>query len=327
MASAAPITFRFSTATDMRAFDPLLLERTHFETASLTGLPVSFAGQTYDSRVTYTGPEGSLTLIGDGLSLEGGRLVSGDLRAIMAGPADGDMDGLWSIAPFNIGHATVQMLFDSGTPEAGRNLRLMLTDSPNRVFGSAGADVLYGHEYGDTLRGGAGDDRMFGGVGADRLFGGKGDDQMNGGIGRDSLGGGSGNDRLNGGLHGDRLTGASGDDTLRGGAGADTLSGGAGVDQLRGGAGNDHLTGGGGIDRFIFRNHDGQDTIAGFVSGSDRIVIELAPTDPQDIQLRFSEVGEDTRVQFLDVTLLFLDTHPDDLNFAEGGDFSLVPLA
>lgn len=55
-----------------------------------------------------------------------------------------------------------------------------------------------------------------------------------------------------------------------------TLSGGAGNDSLTGGDCPDQLTGGNGADRFIcLRPEDGGDTITDFVSGEDRIVVDL----------------------------------------------------
>ena len=68
--------------------------------------------------------------------------------------------------------------------------------------------------------------------------------------------------------------------TLIGNAGANTLTGGSGDDRLQGGAGNDLLKGGNGIDSFIFdRSPNGtsnKDTIADFVSGTDKLVFSKA---------------------------------------------------
>lgn len=102
-------------------------------------------------------------------------------------------------------------------------------DLDNRIIGSTGTDILYGHDGDDQIQGEAGDDIIYGGGGADKLLGGDGND---------------------------RLYGGDGNDTLTGGAGDDFLDGGAGNDILEGGTGNDMLTGGAGSDLFNFRTLD-----------------------------------------------------------------------
>ena len=77
----------------------------------------------------------------------------------------------------------------------------------------------------------------------------------------------------------DILYGLNNADLMFGGAGADTLFGQAGDDMLQGGDGNDTLYGGTGSDQFIFNTAPGAsnvDTIADFVSGTDKIVLENA---------------------------------------------------
>ncbi|OUC14135.1 MAG: hypothetical protein B0A82_14065 [Alkalinema sp. CACIAM 70d] len=128
--------------------------------------------------------------------------------------------------------------------------------------------------YGNLIRLGAGNDSATGGAGADAIYGE------------------AGNDTLNGGAAADRLDGGDGDDILRGGDGNDMndvlvagteyggLYSGAGNDQLFGDAGNDFLSGGLGTDRFIFdintafNSTIGIDTIADFLSGTDKIVLD-----------------------------------------------------
>lgn len=92
--------------------------------------------------------------------------------------------------------------------------------------------------------------------------------------GADDLRGGSGDDQLDGGAGTDTLRGQGGDDRLSGGAGTDSLFGGTGRDVLAGGAGNDQLSGGAGADFFLVKQAEGNDTIQGFASGSDVIVLQ-----------------------------------------------------
>ena len=116
-------------------------------------------------------------------------------------------------------------------------------------------------------------------------------DVMIAGDSGDELGGYSGNDTLTGGAGDDQLSGDSGfdhqpfnqgNDRLSGGAGNDGLGGGDGDDWLDGGTGNDYLNGdddaaGGGADSFAFTVAPGAsnaDTIDGFVSAEDRIVLD-----------------------------------------------------
>jgi hypothetical protein len=84
-----------------------------------------------------------------------------------------------------------------------------------------------------------------------------------------------------------KLTTGTGADALTGGAGADTLIGGAGADTINGGTGQDALTGGTGADTFVFAANTAAaigstlaapDTIADFVSGTDKLSIASAPT-------------------------------------------------
>lgn len=90
----------------------------------------------------------------------------------------------------------------------------------------------------------------------------------------DQIAGGAGNDTINGNAGDDTLVGGAGDDQIYGGLGADSISGGEGNDTLVGGAGNDTLAGGAGSDAYVFNAiADGVDTIVGFVSATDTILI------------------------------------------------------
>ena len=96
---------------------------------------------------------------------------------------------------------------------------------------------------------------LIGSAQADILAGDRRDNTIRGGAGDDILYGGPG----------------GGDDVLEGGAGDDTLYGGEGDDVLDGGADNDRLVGGPGSDVFVFHAGDGEDVIADFSDGEDRM--------------------------------------------------------
>jgi len=157
------------------------------------------------------------------------------------------------------------------------------TNTPDRMIGLGGNDVLRGRGGADVLDGGTGDDILRGGAGLDRLVGGSGDDVYlledddddvieDAGAGYDTVRAsfdhalsanvealiltgaarrGTGNaldNRIVGSVGDDVLSGLDGDDVLLGGDGVDELLGGAGNDVLNGGAGTDRLVGGAGDD-------------------------------------------------------------------------------
>ena len=157
-----------------------------------------------------------------------------------------------------------------------------------------------GNEFGQSLYGSAGDNNLFGNGGDDYLVGLGGNDFLNGGTGNDNLNGGLGDDRyyvdagdkifegsgegddlavavesfaLNAGAHLETLTAAEGTAAinLTGNEVAQSIYGNAGANVLNGGGGNDYLVGGAGNDRFVFTGLPGNDTIADFASGSDKI--------------------------------------------------------
>lgn len=160
--------------------------------------------------------------------------------------------------------------------------------------GNAQGDTLGGGAWADTVEGFQGDDALSGLGGADRLEGAAGQDTLAGGDGDDSLDGGSGGDLLQGGAGHDTIAGGErffldlGTDTLEGGAGHDLLLGlqdldpdvmlgGDGADTLVSGGFADTLTGGAGHDRFRYANaFDGEDVIADFTPGVDRIEVDDA---------------------------------------------------
>jgi Ca2+-binding RTX toxin-like protein len=109
----------------------------------------------------------------------------------------------------------------------------------NPFAGTAGADNVFGSDFGDVLRAGGGNDLVLGLDGADCLDGEGGRDRASGGSGNDTVNGGAGNDTVNGGSGRDRLTGAGGNDSLTAGSGRNhRLSGGGGRDRINAVNGN-----------------------------------------------------------------------------------------
>lgn len=113
--------------------------------------------------------------------------------------------------------------------------------------------------------------------------------------GQATLGGGddvavklSGGGEVSGDAGHDRIFGGTGDSDLAGGTGDDIIAGDGtsryfgGDDLIDGGKGNDLLSGGPGADVFVFRPHDGQNTIATFLIDSDGVAqIEGSDFDPR----------------------------------------------
>jgi Ca2+-binding RTX toxin-like protein len=181
----------------------------------------------------------------------------------------------------------------------------------NYIVANNGNNTLDGRAGGDTLLGLDGNDLLIGGEGSDYLIGGAGDDTyyVDGGDTVDeksdegydqvyasesfALTAGSSVEllatldsssttalNLTGNERNQSITGNSGANTLMGGGGLDSLNGYVGNDVLDGGAGQDYLTGGAGADTFRFTatSHSAvgaADTVADFVSGTDRIDLSL----------------------------------------------------
>jgi Ca2+-binding RTX toxin-like protein len=129
----------------------------------------------------------------------------------------------------------------------------------NLIQGNNGSDGLYGWDGNDTLIGGADNDSLYGGIGNDTLQGGSGIDYLLGDVGTDSLYGDGDNDEIYGGV---------GDDLIFGGAGNDYLHGGAGSDRFNFSTNGSPLSGTATVATLL-----GKDTIADFVSGTDKIVL------------------------------------------------------
>lgn len=169
------------------------------------------------------------------------------------------------------------------------------TDFADVFLGGVGADVIVGGEGNDTIDGGGDADQMSGGGGNDLFFVGETSDVVtDGGEGNDvvaisnssglSINVGSWNsvERIVGQNGADNvdatgmltavtILGGDGNDTLTGGSGNDTLIGGADGDQLNGGVGDDLLIGSSGADSFVFEIGFGQDMVADYTDGVDRL--------------------------------------------------------
>ena len=138
--------------------------------------------------------------------------------------------------------------FSSGFGSTTGNYDLVIStlDSINTVKGAKTADSLAGTEQTDLI------------VGLD---------------GNDSISGAAQGDIILGDLGNDFLQGEDGDDFLQGGKGADELLGGLGNDTLDGEEGSDLLYGNEGADIFIVGRNSGEDTLADFETGIDKIVL------------------------------------------------------
>ncbi|MCP9482073.1 hypothetical protein NNA36_08885 [Shimia sp. CNT1-13L.2] len=165
----------------------------------------------------------------------------------------------------------------------------------------------------DTLYGGRSNDDLMGAEGSDSLFGKGGEDTLNGGIGTDLLNGGKGQDHLLGGGQADDIYGGMGDDTLYGGGGADLLAGGRGDDVLSGGAG---------ADIFVFNRDAGNDLIADFTNGQDRIDLSSFGIEVANFPADLLAAASDLKSDFTLIDLSMLGG--DGAIIIKGLDFSLL---
>jgi glycerophosphoryl diester phosphodiesterase len=187
----------------------------------------------------------------------------------------------------------------NGTGNTANNT-IIGNNANNTLSGGAGNDTLNGREGNDTLNGGAGNDTLSGGAGDDVFIIDADIDLGIDTINEVSIGGVDTLDFRN------SSTAVNVDlsvtiaqtiaigiqlvipvvslENVSGGTGNDTLTGNNGNNLLFGGAGNDQLKGGGGRDRFYFAgstlvgnttitNLLGQDRIADFTPGQDKLVL------------------------------------------------------
>ncbi len=173
---------------------------------------------------------------------------------------------------------------DSITGGAGQDTILGWTGN-DTVDAGAGDDLIYVFDDGDVVHGGAGFDEVVvrdatginlsigGWSGVEWVVGLTGNDTLDAtGYGEDIvLVGGDGADDLRAGNGNDTIYADAGNDYLFGSDGNDALIGFGGNDTLEGGAGADYLAGGSGADVFVFDDGFGEDVIADFQDGVDRM--------------------------------------------------------
>ncbi|MFZ6049904.1 peroxidase family protein [Pseudomonas sp. CR3202] len=237
-------------------------------------------------NLTYVGT-GDFSGIGNALAnvMIGGSgndlLIGGGGADTMSGGLGDDIyevtdagDGVNELA--GEGHDTVSTSLNSYT--LGANLEGLF-------FGGSGNFTGIGNELENAIVGGAGNDTLIGKGGADVMAGGQGNDIYEvtefgdivlelAGAGTDSVSTSLSVYELGANLEGLFFGGAGNFDLGMGNALNNTIVGGAGQDALFGLGGNDYLVGGAGNDIFVFGAGFGQDTIADFTIGQDRLNIE-----------------------------------------------------
>lgn len=189
----------------------------------------------------------------------------------------------------------IAVVFGANTPTSLLNNSGLIEGDSGAFYGSTGTEkIINSGKMVGSISFFGGDDVYLGGEGRHdgKIFGGDGNDRITGGVDKDHFEGGAHKDTLEGGKGGDVLKGGSGNDKLYGGAGNDKLFGGNGNDKLSGGKSNDVLKGGAGNDRFVFAKNDGNDTIADFQDGSDRIDLKVFNfASKAEARSHFFEIG------------------------------------
>jgi Ca2+-binding RTX toxin-like protein len=251
---------------------------------SLVGTSVADTIQGLDGNDTLVGNAGNDTLNG-GNGNDRYVVGTGDVLIDSAGTDTVESSITWTLGA---GFENLVLTGTTSTSGHGNSLN-------NVITGSAGSNWLRGLQGNDTIFAGAGNDviNMSSGSGASY-----GDDVIDGGDGVDTLdygaaartavvvdllagtasGGGTGGAGSATLTSIENVNGSAFADTITGNAAANFLFGFDGNDTLDGGAGNDRLEGGAGNDRYVFSVGPGAanaDTITGFVSGADKIVLNV----------------------------------------------------
>ncbi len=238
-------------------------------------IDISAAGVSYSQLIFVTNSNGSNVQIqGNGLNIVvagmPGEVVLSESNVITTGGGSTSNPSTGTTASTSSDNITgtsgddnIQALAGNDTVNAG--------DGNDSINGNSGDDSILGGNGSDSLRGGQGNDFLNGNAGADSVFGDLGNDTVRGGQGADLVRGGRDDDLIYADVGSDTAYGDLGNDTIYGGQDNDFLYGGDGNDVLYGDRGNDYLEGGAGIDTFVFRLNHGTDTIADFVSGTDKL--------------------------------------------------------
>jgi serralysin len=166
------------------------------------------------------------------------------------------------------------------TIETSLSIYVMTAANVEKLTGTSNAgQILIGSDGNDRITGGTGNDELHGGLGNDTYV------VLNAGdtIIEDTNGG---TDTVETNLNYYQLSAANVENLTYTGTGSfygsgddgnNVITGGAGNDTLRGGLGNDTLSGGAGNDFYLFDtapSAGNADIVAGFVSGSDRILLD-----------------------------------------------------
>lgn len=192
-----------------------------------------------------------------------------------------DLDLVNSSGRGDVHNLVAELMYLGGSSERELETFDSILDQPQKIYGSAGNDVIYGTAHDDTIDGGDGRDVILGGNGDDVINGGDGVDVLVGSLGDDTLSGEGDNDKLRGRWGDDVLHGGDGDDELLGNADDDELFGGAGNDLMIGGIGSDTIDGGTGNDIVHYRTADEPDgdVVLGY---DDGVVFRLRRFDANE---------------------------------------------
>lgn len=142
--------------------------------------------------------------------------------------------------------------------------------------------------------------------------------------------GGGGDNTIDGSNEADLLGGGKGDDIVRGLGGDDVLRGGKGNDRLIGGEGDDVLNGGKGNyqDVFVFGPNSGQDVVADFQVGKDKLEISKGLNNikkPSDVLDHATQQGKDVVIDLGDGnTITLKDVKLKDLLDKPKDHFDIV---
>jgi Ca2+-binding RTX toxin-like protein len=235
-------------------------------------------------------------------------VVDSVFDAVLEAAGEGN-DRVLALASYTLAAGAEVELLSAANQAATTALDLAGSDFGQIIFGNEGVNSLEGRGGNDTLWGLGGDDVLDGGSGIDTARGGLGNDIYAVDNAGDAIieTAGEGSDRvlatvsytlgnsaeiellsaanqagnaaltLVGNDFANNIQANEGDNILVGGLGNDTLFGLGGVDVLNGGPGNDTMIGGAGGDSYIFNAAIAAghiDTIIGFVSGSDHILLD-----------------------------------------------------